>query len=64
VIGEAGECCNAGDIPQPGGEVVWSGDQEVVEAFPAQGADEAFRTAPNDMICHPTGLPSRSAHST
>ena len=24
-------------------EVAWSGDQEVVEAFPAQGADEAFR---------------------
>ena len=23
-------------------EVAWSGDQEVVEAFPAQGADEAF----------------------
>ena len=21
----------------------WSGDQEMVEAFPAQGADEAFR---------------------
>ena len=24
-------------------EVAWSGDQEVVEAFLAQGADEAFR---------------------
>ena len=24
-------------------EVAWSGDQEVVEAFPAQGADEPFR---------------------
>jgi hypothetical protein len=24
-------------------EMAWSGDQEVVEAFPAQGADEAFR---------------------
>ena len=24
-------------------EVAWSGDQEVVEAFPAEGADEAFR---------------------
>ena len=24
-------------------EVAWSGDQEVVEAFPAQGADEALR---------------------
>ena len=24
-------------------EVAWSGDQEVVEAFTAQGADEAFR---------------------
>src|SRR4051812_38802194 len=24
-------------------EVPWSGDHEVVEAFPAQGADEAFR---------------------
>jgi len=24
-------------------EVAWSGDQDVVEAFPAQGADEAFR---------------------
>jgi hypothetical protein len=24
-------------------QVAWSGDQEVVEAFPAQGADEAFR---------------------
>jgi hypothetical protein len=23
-------------------EVAWSGDQEVVEAFPAQGADEPF----------------------
>src|SRR3954467_12858517 len=23
-------------------EVAWSGDQEVVEAFPSQGADEAF----------------------
>jgi len=23
--------------------MAWSGDQEVVEAFPAQGADEAFR---------------------
>ena len=23
-------------------KVAWSGDQEVVEAFPAQGADEAF----------------------
>jgi hypothetical protein len=30
-------------LAQHGGEVVWSGDQEVVEAFPAQGADEAFR---------------------
>jgi hypothetical protein len=28
---------------QDGGEVAWSGDQEVVEAFAAQGADEAFR---------------------
>jgi hypothetical protein len=26
-----------------GVEVVRCGDQEVVEAFPAQGADEAFR---------------------
>jgi hypothetical protein len=25
------------------GEVAWSGDQEVVEAFAAQGAGEAFR---------------------
>jgi hypothetical protein len=25
------------------GEVAWSGDQQVVEAFAAQGADEAFR---------------------
>jgi hypothetical protein len=24
-------------------EMAWSGDQEVVEAFPSQGADEAFR---------------------
>ena len=24
-------------------ELAWSGDQEVVEAFPAQGADEPFR---------------------
>jgi len=24
-------------------EVAWSGDQQVVEAFAAQGADEAFR---------------------
>ena len=24
-------------------KVAWSGDQEVVEAFPAQGADEPFR---------------------
>jgi hypothetical protein len=24
-------------------EVAWSGDQDVVEAFAAQGADEAFR---------------------
>jgi hypothetical protein len=24
-------------------EVAWSDDQEVVEAFPAQGADEALR---------------------
>jgi hypothetical protein len=23
-------------------EVAWSGDQDVVEAFPAQGADEPF----------------------
>jgi hypothetical protein len=25
------------------GEVAWSGDQEVVEAFPTERADEAFR---------------------
>ena len=24
-------------------EVAWSGDQDVIEAFPAQGADEPFR---------------------
>jgi hypothetical protein len=30
-------------LVQHRGEVAWSGDQEVVEAFPAQGADEAFR---------------------
>ena len=28
-------------------EVAWSGDQEVVEAFPAQGADEPFC----DRVC-------------
>jgi hypothetical protein len=33
-------------------EVAWSGDQEVVEAFPAQGADEAFgdRVAPSRRL--------------
>jgi hypothetical protein len=36
-------------------EVAWSGDQEVVEAFPAQGADEAFR----DRIR--AGCPDRGA---
>ena len=30
-------------LAQHCGEVVWSGDQEVVEAFPAERADEAFR---------------------
>ena len=30
-------------LVQHRGDVAWSGDQAVVEAFPAQGADEAFR---------------------
>jgi hypothetical protein len=30
-------------LAQYRGEMSGSGDQEVVEAFPAQGADEAFR---------------------
>jgi hypothetical protein len=30
-------------LPQDCGEVALSGDQEVVEAFAPQGADEAFR---------------------
>lgn len=29
-------------VLQDGGEVAWSGDQEVVEAFAAQGGDDAF----------------------
>src|SRR5687768_17544500 len=36
-------------------EVAWSGDQEVVEAFPAQRADEAFRD------CVRAGCPDRGA---
>ena len=36
-------------------EMAWSGDQEVVEAFPAQGADEPFR----DRIR--AGCPDRGA---
>jgi hypothetical protein len=30
-------------LAQHCGEVAWSGDQDVVEAFAAQSADEAFR---------------------
>lgn len=37
------------------GEVAWPGDQEVVETFPAQGADEAFR----DRVR--SGCPDRGA---
>ncbi len=33
-------------------EVAWSGDQEVVEAFPAQGADEAFRESVRPRCPH------------
>ena len=33
-------------------EVAWSGDQEVVEAFPAQGADEAFRDSVHPRCLH------------
>jgi hypothetical protein len=29
-------------LAQHGDKVAWSGDQEVIEAFAAQGADEAF----------------------
>ena len=31
-------------------EVAWSGDQEVVEAFPAERADEAFRDRVREHI--------------
>ena len=44
-----------GELVQHCVEVAWSGDQHVVEAFAAQGADEAFR----DRVC--AGCPDRGA---
>jgi hypothetical protein len=43
VIGEAVRVEVLDIFVQHDVEVAWSGDQEVVEAFPAQGPDEAFR---------------------
>ena len=35
--------CDLDVLAQHDLEVAWSGDQQVVETFPAQGADEPFR---------------------
>ena len=44
VIGAGGGRCSAATYSRSTTvEVAWSGDQEVVEAFPAQCPDEAFR---------------------
>ena len=41
------------ELLQHRGEVAWSGDQEVVEAFAAQGADEAFRDRVSPGVLEP-----------
>jgi hypothetical protein len=43
VIGEVGRVEMLHILAQHDVEVAWSGDQKVVEAFPSQCSDEAFR---------------------